>query len=135
MCLNSHKRLWANYPFQGTGRNGYTLYMSKTFEQPAARSAAGSRFIIYAGVWFAVFNWGASFVAARFLLHPSSTRLVALSPSLLAALRFSLASLFFFVPLVRAIARRQLSMRDLFLMLLLGQLARSEEHTSALQSP
>jgi drug/metabolite transporter (DMT)-like permease len=97
--------------------------MSKTLEQSAASSAAGSRFIIYAGVWFAVFNWGASFVAARFLLHPASTGLVALSPSLLAALRFSLASLFFLVPLVQAIARRQLSMRDLFLMLLLGQLA------------
>ncbi|HLX55511.1 MAG TPA: EamA family transporter [Ktedonobacteraceae bacterium] len=96
--------------------------MSKTLEQSGAGSAAASRLIIYAGVWFAVFNWGASFVAARFLLHPASTALVALSPVLLAALRFSLASLFFLVPLVRAIVRRLLSMRDLLLLLLLGQL-------------
>jgi len=97
--------------------------MRRTLEQPAATRASGPRFIIYAGVWFAVFNWGASFVAARFLLHPASTALVALSPSLLAALRICLASLFFLVPLARAIVRRQLSMRDLLLMLLLGQIA------------
>src|SRR5438874_2263920 len=81
----------AIYLYQATGRFGYTLSMSRTLEQPAATSASGPRFIIYAGVWFAVFNWGASFVAARFLLHPASTGLVALSPSLLAALRISLA--------------------------------------------
>jgi drug/metabolite transporter (DMT)-like permease len=97
--------------------------MSRTLEQPAVTSASGPRIIIYAGVWFAVFNWGASFVAARFLLHPASTALVALSPSLLAALRICLASLFFLVPLARAIVCRQLTMRDLLLMLLLGQIA------------
>src|ERR1700674_4444195 len=62
MCLNSLKYVCAKYPFQVPGRNGYSVYMSKTLEQSAASSAAGSRFIIYAGVWFAVFNWGASFV-------------------------------------------------------------------------
>ncbi len=97
--------------------------MSKTLEQPVAGSAVGPRFFIYAGIWFAVFNWGASFVAERFLLHPDSTKLVTLSPTLLAALRFSIASLFFLVPLIRAIVRRQLSLRDIVLMLLLGQLA------------
>ncbi len=97
--------------------------MSKTLEQSAAANAAGPRFIVYAGIWFAVFNWGASFVAARFLLHPASRALIALSPSLLAALRIGLASLFFLVPLVRAIMLRQISGRDLLLMLLLGQLA------------
>src|SRR5579885_3533451 len=76
----------------------YTISMSKTLEQPAATSAVGPRFFIYAGIWFAVFNWGASFVAARFLLHPASAGLVALSPTLLAALRFSIASIFFLVP-------------------------------------
>ncbi|HLI07538.1 MAG TPA: EamA family transporter [Ktedonobacteraceae bacterium] len=86
-------------------------------------SAAKPRFIVYAGIWFAVFNWGASFVAARFLLHPASSALVALSPTLLAAVRFSIASLFFLVPLVQAVVRRQLSLRDILLMLLLGQLA------------
>src|SRR5579863_7233031 len=97
--------------------------MSKTLERPAVGGADQVRFILYAGIWFAVFNWGASFVAARFLLHPAIPGLVSLSPALLAALRFSIASLFFLVPLIRAIARRQLSMRDLLLMLLLGQLA------------
>src|SRR5260370_41463227 len=97
--------------------------MSKTLEQPAATRAAGPRFIIYAGIWFAVFNWGASFVAARFLLHPASTTLVALSPSLLAALRFLLASLFFLVPLVQAILRRPASIRRLLLMLTLRPLS------------
>ncbi len=123
MCPNCQQNIWAIYPYQAAGHCGYTLYMSKTLEQPAATSAAGPRFILYAGVWFAVCNWGASFVAARFLLHPASTALVALSPSLLAALRIGLASLFFLVPLVRAIVRRQLSGRDLLLMVLLGQLA------------
>src|SRR5260370_476100 len=97
--------------------------MSTTFEKSAATSLPGSRLLVYAGIWFAVFNWGASFVAARFLLHPGSSELVALSPSLLAAVRFSIASLFFAVPLIRAIVRRQLSWRELLLMLLLGQLA------------
>src|SRR6266705_3563831 len=120
MCPNCWKDVWAIYPYQSTSRLGYTLYMRRTLEQPAATRASGPRFIIYAGVWFAVFNWGASFVAARFLLHPASTALVALSPSLLAALRICLASLFFLVPLARAIVRRQLTIRDLLLMLLLG---------------
>ncbi len=123
MCPNCHQNVWAIYPYQAAGHFEYTMYMSKILEQPAATGAAGPRFILYAGVWFAVCNWGASFVAARFLLHPASTALVALSPSLLAALRIGLASLFFLVPLVRAIVRRQLSGRDLLLMVLLGQLA------------
>ena len=123
MYTNCYEDVWAIYLYQAAGRFEYTIHMSKTLEQPGAASAAGSRFIIYAGIWFAVFNWGASFVAARFLLHPTTTALVALSPSLLAALRFCLASLFFLVPLVRAIVSRQLSMRDVLLLLLLGQLA------------
>jgi drug/metabolite transporter (DMT)-like permease len=97
--------------------------MSKTLEKPAAASAGISRFIVYAGVWFAVFSWGASFVAARFLLHPGFAALVALSPLLLAAVRLCIASLFFLVPLVGAIVRRQVSPRELLLMFLLGQLA------------
>jgi len=121
MYTNCYEDVWAICLYQAAGRFEYTVHMSKTLEQPGAASAAGSRYIIYAGVWFAVFNWGASFVAARFLLHPASTALVALSPSLLAALRFCLASLFFLVPLVRAIVSRQLSMRDVLLLLLLGQ--------------
>jgi hypothetical protein len=64
----------------------------------------------YAGVWFAVIAWGASFVAARVLLHAETTRQVALSPTVLAALRFSGASLFFIVPLGSAIIRGRLSL-------------------------
>jgi drug/metabolite transporter (DMT)-like permease len=99
--------------------------MSKSLDrlQPATTSAARTRPIVYIGIWFAVCCWGASFVAARFLLHPASTTLVSLSPVLLATLRFGFASLFFLVPLIRAIVRRQVSIRDLLLMALLGQLA------------
>lgn len=97
--------------------------MSKILEKQAAASATVPRFIVYAGVWFAVFNWGASFVAARFLLHPGSAASIALSPLLLAAVRLCIASLFFLVPLIRAIVRRQVSWRELLLMFLLGQLA------------
>jgi drug/metabolite transporter (DMT)-like permease len=95
--------------------------MKRTSENTTA--TAGSHFFVYAGLWFTVFNWGAAFVAARFLLHPVSARLVALSPSLLAAVRICLASLFFAVPLGCALVRRQLTLRDLLLIFLLGQLA------------
>ncbi|HYK85778.1 MAG TPA: DMT family transporter, partial [Ktedonobacteraceae bacterium] len=78
--------------------------------------------LIYAGIWFAIIAWGTSFVAARYLLHPTTPGLVALSPTLLAAVRFSIASLFFVVPLVHALFKRQLSWRDLLRMALLGQI-------------
>jgi drug/metabolite transporter (DMT)-like permease len=101
--------------------------MSKLLDrlQPTTTSTGATRArpIVYLGIWFAVCCWGASFVAARFLLYPASPTLIALSPLLLATLRFSLASLFFLVPLIRAIVRRQVSIRDLLLMALLGQLA------------
>ncbi|MDQ2714808.1 MAG: DMT family transporter, partial [Chloroflexota bacterium] len=77
---------------------------------------------VYAGIWFTVGVWGTSFVAARFLLHPTSAGQVALSPTLLAALRFTIASLFFVVPLIRALVQRQITYRDLLLMALLGQI-------------
>lgn len=96
--------------------------MSKALEQPTATTTS-SQILAHVGVWFAVCNWGVSFIAARYLLHPGSSALVALSPSLLAALRFSLASLCFLVPLIRAIVRRLVSWRDLLRMLLLGQIA------------
>jgi drug/metabolite transporter (DMT)-like permease len=78
--------------------------------------------VVYSGIWFAVIAWGASFVAARFLLSPETTDQAVLSPTVLAALRFSIASLFFVVSLVRAIIRRQVTGRDLLLMGLLGQI-------------
>jgi drug/metabolite transporter (DMT)-like permease len=89
----------------------------------AARTRKRGHALALAGVWFAVAAWGASFVAARLLLHATAPRQTALSPTVLAAARFSIASLFFLVPLARAVARRQVSGRDLLLMALLGQLA------------
>jgi drug/metabolite transporter (DMT)-like permease len=99
--------------------------MGKTLEKPAAAGVlpSRSRFFVYTGLGFTIFNWGAAFVAARFLLHPDSVGLVALSPLLLAAVRICIASLFFVGPLVRALVKRQLTPRDLLLMFLLGQLA------------
>jgi drug/metabolite transporter (DMT)-like permease len=90
--------------------------MQETFDTPA------SRFLTYAGVWFAVLAWGTSFVAARFLLHPEKAGQATLSPLVLAAVRFSIASLFFAVPLARALLHRQIASRDLLRMALLGQL-------------
>src|SRR5438552_3271254 len=90
--------------------------MQETFDTPA------SRFLTYAGVWFAVLAWGTSFVAARFLLHPEKAGQATLSPLVLAAARFSIASLFFVVPLARALLHRQITRRDLLRMVVLGQL-------------
>ncbi|MEO8953540.1 MAG: hypothetical protein ABI396_10020, partial [Ktedonobacteraceae bacterium] len=89
--------------------------------QETPRKASHS-IVVYAGVWFAVVAWGTSFVAARYLLHPAAVGLVALSPTLLAVVRFSIASLFFVVPLARAVVQRQISWRDLLRMALLGQI-------------
>jgi drug/metabolite transporter (DMT)-like permease len=79
--------------------------------------------VSYACLSFAVIAWGGSFVAARLLLHPPSPNDVALSPTLLAAARFSLASIFFIVPLGRAIVQRQVSRFDLLRLAGLGLLA------------
>jgi drug/metabolite transporter (DMT)-like permease len=94
--------------------------MSKTIKQQA-RETTGSRFVSL-GIWFAIFCWGGAYVAARFLLHPETVGFVTLSPLLLAALRFSIAALFFAVPLAQAILHHQVSGRAVLLMVLLGQL-------------
>lgn len=96
--------------------------MKKITVMQAKTSGPTSSILTYAGVWFAVIVWGTSFVAARYLLHPTTSGLVALSPTLLAAVRFSIASLFFVVPLIHALFKRQLSWRDLLRMALLGQI-------------
>jgi drug/metabolite transporter (DMT)-like permease len=77
---------------------------------------------VSAGIWFAIVCWGGAYVAGRYLLHPESAGQIALSPALLAALRFSIAGLFFIVPLGRAIKHREVSLRQLLLLALLGQL-------------
>ncbi|HLJ80396.1 MAG TPA: EamA family transporter [Ktedonobacterales bacterium] len=81
--------------------------------------------LVYLGLALVVTAWGGSFVAARALLHATTAGQVALSPTVLAALRFSLASLAFIVPLARAILRRQLSRGDLVRMAVLGQITYS----------
>ena len=69
-----------------------------------------------------VWLWGGSFVAARHLLHASSPGSPILDPITLAAARFTLAALFFLVPFVIALVRRELTGRDLLRIALLGQI-------------
>jgi drug/metabolite transporter (DMT)-like permease len=90
---------------------------------PAAGAPAHPSALAHACLWFAVIAWGGSFVAARLLLHPSSAGEVALSPTLLAAARFSVAAVFFIIPLSQAIVQRRLSRGDLLRLAALGLLA------------
>ena len=71
---------------------------------------------------FAILVWGGSFVAARHLLKPPPGR-TALDPLLLAAVRFSIASLVFAIPFAAALLRRAVTGRDLLRMVFLGQIA------------
>ena len=97
--------------------------MNKHTRLQETSPTAASRILTYAGVWFAVLAWGISFVAARFLLHPETANQATLSPTVLAAARFSIASLFFAVPVARALLQHQIARYDLLRMALLGQLA------------
>ena len=74
----------------------------------AAAPAAPGRALAYALLGFAVIAWGGSFVAARALLAPVDPGAAKLTPTTLAALRFTLAALLFAPPLLarRAHARR-----------------------------
>ena len=96
--------------------------MNKNDEVQRTSGRAVHQIALYAGIWLTVIAWGTSFVAARFLLHPGTPGQASLSPTVLAALRFSIASLFFLVPLVRAMRRSQVSRRDLLRMAVLGQI-------------
>ncbi|HZO71127.1 MAG TPA: EamA family transporter [Ktedonobacteraceae bacterium] len=87
------------------------------------RSQRDRLLLVYVGIWFAVIAWGGSFVAARMLLNAGIAGQAALSPAILATLRFSIASLFFLVPLIKAIARRQISARNLLRIVFLGQIS------------
>jgi len=90
---------------------------------PLAGAAARPSPLVYACLWFAVIAWGGSFVAARLLPHSSSAGEVALSPTLLAAARFSIASIFFIVPLSRAVFQPRVSRGALLRLAALGLLA------------
>jgi len=74
-----------------------------------------------AGLWFAIVVWGASFVAARIVLYPQTADAVVLSPVVLAACRFSIASLFFLGPVLSAGLRGRLTIGHLWKMAVLGQ--------------
>jgi drug/metabolite transporter (DMT)-like permease len=97
--------------------------MGKVSQQQEHKLKTLHPLLVSAGIWFAILCWGGAYVAARFLLHPDTTRLVTFSPALLAALRFSIASLFFVYPVIQAIHHHRISPRQLALLALLGQLA------------
>jgi drug/metabolite transporter (DMT)-like permease len=78
--------------------------------------------LVYAGLLGVVIAWGGSFVAADALLRPAISGQTSLSPTVLAATRFSLAALCFVPPLARAILRRQVASGDLLRMAILGQI-------------
>ena len=78
---------------------------------------------VYAALAFTIAAWSGSFVAARMLLSPMDVGEPALSPTLLATIRFLLASAVFVPMLLRQHTRtRPIQRRDLPLFLLLGQL-------------
>ena len=97
--------------------------MNKSQSTQEVSDKTSRHFLAYLGIWFAVIAWGASFAAARVLLHGEGKDAASLSPTILAALRFSIASLFFVVPFVVALVRRQISIRQLVQMAFLGQVA------------
>lgn len=73
--------------------------------QEAATATAGitaepGRALAYVLLGFTMVVWGGSFVAARALLAPSNASDATLTPTVLAALRFVLASLLFVPPLL-----------------------------------
>ena len=84
--------------------------------------ASSSKTLAQMGLLFTVLAWGSSFVAARILLSATRAGQTTLTPTTLAALRFGLASLFFVIPLGRAIALRRVSGGDLLRMAALGQI-------------
>src|SRR5579883_1592769 len=71
---------------------------------------------------FAIFCWSGAYIAARYLLHPLTSGVIALSPVLLATLRFSIAACFFVLPVIQGIRLRQVSRRDLLIIACVGQL-------------
>lgn len=94
-----------------------------------AASAGSGRRLAYLLLGFTMLVWGGSFVAARALLAPTDPGAATLTPTILAALRFVLASLLFVPPLLArryrtAAARpsRRLGRGDLLRLFGLGQL-------------
>lgn len=93
--------------------------------QPVARgdTASWERWGVYGLLFVAVVTWGASFVAARMVLYPGPHGVSVLSPTLLATVRFAIASAVFFPIIVRTQRGATPILRsDLPVFLLLGQL-------------
>lgn len=92
--------------------------------QPSPRlGLAWRRFGVYALLLFVVVVWGGSFVAARMILYADTPGAAVLSPTMLATVRFLLASAIFVPILYRQHTRVQpLRLSDLPTFLLLGQL-------------
>lgn len=100
--------------------------VAQTLPAPATTTPrlAWRRAGVYALLLFVVTAWGGSFVAARMLLAPSAPSATALSPTMLAAVRFLLAAALLAPALVRQHRRvRRITRRDLLLFLALGQLS------------
>src|SRR5579859_1330788 len=93
--------------------------------RPTAAPASGwRRFGVYVLLLFAIVAWGGSWVAARMLLAPQTPGTPALSPTMLATVRFIMASVLLLPALVRQHTRvRRFQPRDLLIFLLLGQLS------------
>lgn len=93
-------------------------------ESPTPVRLAWRRYGISLLLLFVVTAWGGSFVAARMLLAPSGRGATALSPTMLATIRFLLASALLCPALVHQHRRvRRITRRDVVLFLLLGQLS------------
>lgn len=91
----------------------------------SSSSAAGfgKRFGVYALLLFVVIVWGGSFVAARMILYSDSPGVATLSPTMLATVRFLIASAIFLPILLRQQLQVQpLRLADIPTFLLLGQL-------------
>ncbi|MGE5618943.1 MAG: DMT family transporter [Sphingomonadaceae bacterium] len=85
--------------------------------------SAWKRYRVYALLLFVVSVWGGSFVAARMILYAGSPGGAILSPTMLATVRFSIASAIFLPILARQHLRVQpLKLADIPTFLLLGQL-------------
>lgn len=92
--------------------------------QPAAGSTrAPGQLGVFALLLFVMVVWGASFVAARMVLSPEGEGEASLSPTMLATIRFLIASAIFLPILYRQHTRvRPVARGDIPLFLLLGQL-------------
>lgn len=97
----------------------------------SAKELISGRTLAYLLLGFTMVVWGGSFVAARALLAPTNASDATLTPTVLAALRFVLASALFVPPLVArwrrtrgsATAPRKLTRGDLLRLIAMGQIS------------